>query len=85
MSQTDAARSLRGVRNLETEIPSYLNDFRQTIAAKHEQEEIARSLQHTIRFYCQLRSTLTMPEFIINSQAEAASIKYLQTVINEFK
>ncbi|MEH2304657.1 nucleotidyltransferase domain-containing protein [Nostoc sp.] len=75
----------RGVRNLEREIPSYLNDFRQTIPAKHDQEEIARSLQYTIRLYCQLRSTLTMPELIICSQAEVASTKYLEKVINDFK
>ncbi|MEH1943100.1 MAG: nucleotidyltransferase domain-containing protein [Nostoc sp.] len=85
LAKVQAGLLPRGVRNLEREIPAYLNDFRQTIPAKHEQEEIARSLQHTIRFYCQLRSTLTIPEFIIHSQAEAASTKYLQTIIDEFK
>ncbi|BBD66067.1 hypothetical protein NIES4072_02540 [Nostoc commune NIES-4072] len=42
-------------------------------------------IEHTIRFYCQLRSKLTIPELIIHSQAEAASTKYLQSVIDKFK
>ncbi|WP_392535023.1 nucleotidyltransferase domain-containing protein [Nostoc sp. C117] len=85
LAKVQAGLLPRGVRNLEREIPSYLSDFRETIPAKHDAQEIARSLQYTIRFYCQLRSTLKNPELIIRSQAEAASTKYLQTVIDDFK
>ncbi|MBN4005390.1 nucleotidyltransferase domain-containing protein [Nostoc sp. LPT] len=85
LAKVQAGLLPRGVRNLEREIPSYLSDFRQTIPAKHDQEEIARSLQHTIVFYRQLRSALTTPQLVIHSQAEAASIKYLQTIIDGFK
>ncbi|MFN6471732.1 MAG: nucleotidyltransferase domain-containing protein [Nostoc sp. SerVER01] len=75
----------RGVRNLEKEIPSLVSNFRKTIPAKHDAQEIARSLQYTISFYCQLRAELKTPELIIRSQAEAASKKYLQAVIDNFK
>ncbi|MDZ8259253.1 nucleotidyltransferase domain-containing protein [Nostoc sp. ChiQUE01b] len=85
LAKVQAGLLPRGVRNLEREIPSYLSDFRQTIPAKHDQHEIARSFQHTIRLYCQLRSTLTMPELILRSQAEAACTKYLEKVIDDFK
>ena len=85
LAKVQAGLLPRGVRNLEREIPSYLSDFRQTIPAKHDQEEIARSLQHTIHLYRQLRSKLTMPELIIRSQTETASTKYLEKVIDDFK
>ncbi|MBD2514583.1 nucleotidyltransferase domain-containing protein [Nostoc sp. FACHB-973] len=85
LAKVQAGLLPRGVRNLEREIPSLVSDFRETIPAKHDAQEIARSLQYTIRFYRQLRSTLEMPELIIRSQAEAASTNYLQTVINSFK
>ncbi|WP_180267664.1 hypothetical protein [Nostoc linckia] len=54
------------------------------LPAKHDAQEIARSLQYTISFYCQLRAELKTP-LIIRSQAEAASKKYLQAVIDNFK
>ncbi|MBG1271721.1 oxalate:formate antiporter [Nostoc sp. WHI] len=85
LAKVQAGLLPRGVRNLEREIPSHLNDFRQTIPAKHDQKEIGRSLQHTIHFYCQLRAALKMPKLVVRSQAEAASTKYLQTIIDGFK
>ncbi|ARV57747.1 hypothetical protein BZZ01_03030 [Nostocales cyanobacterium HT-58-2] len=74
----------RGVRNLERELPHLLPDFCQTVPAKHERQEIARALQHTIHFYRELRDALKKPELIVHSQAEAASTQYLQRIIDGF-
>ncbi|MFN6497970.1 MAG: nucleotidyltransferase domain-containing protein [Nostoc sp. DedQUE01] len=83
LAKVQAGLLPRGVRNLEKEIPSLVSDFCETIPAKHDVQEIVRSLQYTISFYCQLRAELKTPELIIRSQAEAASKKYLQAVITQ--
>lgn len=85
LAKVQIGRLPRGVRNLEREIPLLVPDFCQTLPTKHDRLEIAQALQHTIHFYRQLRDGLKKPEFVVRSQAEAASTQYLQTIINGFK
>jgi predicted nucleotidyltransferase len=85
LAKVQAGRLPRGVRNLERELPHLLPDFCQTIPSKHNAYEIAQAFQHTIRFYRQLRDATKLPELILRSQAEVASTRYLQTVIDAFK
>ncbi|MDZ8056309.1 MAG: nucleotidyltransferase domain-containing protein [Aulosira sp. ZfuVER01] len=75
----------RGVRNLETELPHLLADFRQTIPMKHDRLEIAKALQHSIYLYRQFREASNKPELVVDSSAEMASMQYLQTVIDGLK
>ena len=84
LAKVQAGRLPRGVRNLEKEIPLLVPDFCQTLPAKHDRLEIAQALQHTIHFYRQLRDALKKP-LVVRSQAEAASLQYLQTIIDGFK
>lgn len=83
LAKVQAGHLPRGVRKLEKELPHQLADFCQTLPAKHDADEIAQALQHTIRFYCQLRDAIRPPELILRSQAEVASRRYLQTVIDQ--
>jgi predicted nucleotidyltransferase len=85
LAKVQIGRLPRGVRNLEREIPLLVPDFCQTLPGKHDRLEIAQALQYTIYFYRQLRDGLKKPEFVVRSQAEAASTRYLQTIINGFK
>lgn len=85
LAKVQAGLKPRGVRNLEKELPHLLPDFCQTIPAKHDADEIARSLQHTINFYRQLRDAVKTPELVVRSPAEIASTNYLQTVIKKSK
>ena len=85
LAKVKAGLKPRGVRNLEKELPHLLPDFYQTIPAKHDVYEIARSLQHTINFYRQLRDAVKTPELVVRSQAEIASTAYLQKIINKLK
>lgn len=85
LAKVQAGRLPRGVRNLEQELPQLMPDFCRTIPSKHDPHEIAQALQHTIHFYHQLREQIEIPELILRSQAEIASIRYLQTILNRFK
>lgn len=85
LAKVQAGLKPRGVRNLEKELPHLLPDFCQTIPSKHDADEIARSLQHAITFYRQLRDAVKTPELVMRSQAEIASTNYLQTVIEKPK
>lgn len=85
LAKVQAGKLPRGVRNLEKEIPHLLPDFCQTVPSKHDPYEIAIALQHTIRFYLQLRDALKSPSLILRSQAELASTSYLLSVIDGFK
>ncbi|KOP23144.1 hypothetical protein AMR41_27685 [Hapalosiphon sp. MRB220] len=84
LAKVEAGRLPRGVRNLEKEIPQRLADFYQTIAAQHNQREIAQALQNSIHFYRQLRDAFKSPTLVVRAQAEVASTQYLQKVIDNF-
>ncbi|MBW4687912.1 MAG: nucleotidyltransferase domain-containing protein [Komarekiella atlantica HA4396-MV6] len=85
LAKIQAGKRPRGVRNLETELPHLLADFRQTIPMKHDSLEIAKALQHSIYLYRQFREALDKPYLVVHSSAEKASMQYLQTVIDGFK
>lgn len=85
LAKVQAGLKPRGVRNLEKELPHLIPDFCQTIPSKHDAYEIAQALQHSIHLYRQFRDATKTPELIVRSQAEIASTRYLQTVINGFK
>lgn len=84
LAKLEAGLLPRSLRNLEKEIPQYLGDFCQTIAAKHDRYEIAQALQNTIIFYRQLRDAVNLPDLVVRSSAEFASTQYLQQVIDSF-
>lgn len=85
LAKIQAGQPPRGVRNLETEIPHLLADFRQTIPLQHNHFEIAKAIQHSIYLYRLLRESLKTPALIVHSSAENASMQYLQTVIEGLK
>ncbi|BAT54785.1 hypothetical protein NOS3756_37580 [Nostoc sp. NIES-3756] len=84
LAKLEAGRLPRGLRSLEKEIPLRLDNFCQTIAAKHDRYEIAQALQNSINFYRQLRDIVNIPDLVMGSAAEIASTKYLQQVIDSF-
>lgn len=85
LAKIQAGKLPRGVRNLETELPHLLTDFRQTIPLQHNHFEIAKAIQHSIYLYRLLREALKTPALVVHSLAENASMKYLQTVIEGLK
>jgi predicted nucleotidyltransferase len=82
LAKIQAGKLPRGVRKLETELPNLLADFRQTIPLQYNNREIAKAFQHSIYLYHQFRDVLKNPTLVVHSSAEAASIQYLQRVID---
>ncbi|MBW4426511.1 MAG: nucleotidyltransferase domain-containing protein [Nostoc desertorum CM1-VF14] len=85
LAKIQAGKLPRGVRNLETELPHLLPDFRQTIPIQHNHHEIAKALQHSIYLYRQFRDALKTPALVVHSSAETASNQYLQAVVDGIK
>jgi predicted nucleotidyltransferase len=85
LAKIQARKLPRGVRNLETELPHLLADFRQTIPIQHDHHEIAKALQHTIHLYRQFRDALKTSALVVHSSAETASNQYLQAVVDARK